>query len=273
MNYGLVTGANRGLGLALLPQLLLKDPELHLFMGTRDLECGRIAVQTLPAELQNRVTPIELDVTAQSSLTTASQTITSIIDERVSTTPTLSLLINNAGVLGESESAEVTLDVNVHGAIATTTTFLPLLSPTCTIIFTSSSCGTRFLGGLPPATRAKLLAPTLTTDSLLQLLPTLPQSDIYSLSKLAINIFSLILSRSNPSKFIKAVSPGFTNTEMCRNYTGPRVPKSPTLGATVFVAALHGVGSNKTAVFVKQNDKAGIDPEQATSVLTEFETE
>lgn len=35
-----------------------------------------------------------------------------------------------------------------------------------------------------------------------------------------------------------ACSPGFTNTRMCKGYTGTRRPKPPRLGASVFAAAL-----------------------------------
>jgi hypothetical protein len=49
-----------------------------------------------------------------------------------------------------------------------------------------------------------------------------------------------MLARQHPDMYINACSPGFTNTGMCANYTGSRVPKDVALGADVFakVAAL-----------------------------------
>jgi NAD(P)-dependent dehydrogenase (short-subunit alcohol dehydrogenase family) len=267
--YGLVTGANRGLGLALLAPLLTADPTLHIFMGTRSIDSGTTAVQTLPSEFRHRVTPVALDVTDATSLSDAF----GVISKKSSSSPSLALLINNAGVLGESESASDTLSTNYFGAISTTEKFLPLLTPNATVLFTSSSCGTRFLGSLPANTRESLLHPSLTTAGLTELLTQLPQDDIYSVSKCAVNVYTLILSRANPSMLIKAVSPGFTNTGMCANYSGSRVPKSPELGATVFSEAIYGVGKGLTGVFVKQNDKAGVEVGKAQSVLTEFATD
>ena len=43
-----------------------------------------------------------------------------------------------------------------------------------------------------------------------------------------------ILARKHPDMSINACSPGFTNTGMCANYAGSRVPKEPALGADVF---------------------------------------
>lgn len=43
-----------------------------------------------------------------------------------------------------------------------------------------------------------------------------------------------ILARKHPNMSINACSPGFTNTGMCANYTGTRVPKDAALGADVF---------------------------------------
>lgn len=43
-----------------------------------------------------------------------------------------------------------------------------------------------------------------------------------------------MLARKHPNMSINACSPGFTNTGMCANYTGTRVPKDAALGADVF---------------------------------------
>ena len=71
---------------------------------------------------------------------------------------------------------------------------------------------------------------------------------------------------------MNAVSPGFSNTGMCANYSGSRVPKSPELGATVIVETLEGVGKGKTGLFLKQNSKAGCKVEEAETVVTAWKT-
>ena len=65
-----------------------------------------------------------------------------------------------------------------------------------------------------------------------------------------------------------ACSPGFTNTRMCDNYTGPRVPKEPALGASVFGKVMFGeLGRGQTGAFFKEASKAGTPLEHAVSKI------
>ena len=47
----LVTGANKGIGLAIVRKLLREFPDTCLLLGSRDVERGSSAVKTLLAEL------------------------------------------------------------------------------------------------------------------------------------------------------------------------------------------------------------------------------
>ena len=272
--YGVVTGGNRGIGLALIPQLLGEDLNLHLFMGCRILAEGIAAVSSLETQFHSRITPVLLDVTSTKSLTAAFATISAIASNG------LSLLINNAGILGENDTPfEDVIAVNFQGVIDTTTTFLPLLlnsslTKCSTVITTSSSCGVRLLASLDIETQNELLNKDLTIQGLKEMVALLKFStdDIYSVTKLGVNIFTLILSRKyNIDRLrILAVSPGFTNTDMCQNYDGDRIPKEIELGASVFKEALFGIGKNKTGIFVKQKSTAGTKLKNAVSVITDW---
>ena len=107
----LITGANRGIGRALVNEALRR--------GARRVYAGRRS-----GELQNaddRVTPIRLDVTNLSQIQRA-------VDE----VDTLDVLINNAGVaiyddLSNSDAIEQHLSVNFLGMFKVTRAFLPLL--------------------------------------------------------------------------------------------------------------------------------------------------
>ena len=62
----LVTGANKGIGLAIVRRLLAEFPETHLLLGSRDRGRGEAAVQDLLDDLgkdtKARLDLLELDV-------------------------------------------------------------------------------------------------------------------------------------------------------------------------------------------------------------------
>ncbi|MEO8551913.1 MAG: SDR family NAD(P)-dependent oxidoreductase, partial [Kofleriaceae bacterium] len=109
----LVTGANRGLGRALVTASLALGAR-RVYAGSRD-----------PAKLspQDRVVPLQLDVNDPRSLAAAA--------ERVSD---LTLLVNNAGVLVSGSVLTSSTDqiaqefaTNVFGTLAATRAFVPAL--------------------------------------------------------------------------------------------------------------------------------------------------
>src|SRR5918995_6796502 len=107
----LVTGANRGIGQALVEEALRKGAK-RVYAGTR---------RPL-AHLDGRVTPLTLDVT------NAAQTQAAV--ERVES---LDILINNAGMalyddLSDRAALERHLAVNLFGTYGVTQAFLPLLT-------------------------------------------------------------------------------------------------------------------------------------------------
>ena len=107
----LITGANRGIGQALVTEALKRGAK-RVYAGTRN------ALQ----HSDKRVTPLTLDVT------NASQ-----IQQAVNKVDTLDVLINNAGIavyddLSNSDVIEQHLAVNLLGMFKVTRGFLPLLS-------------------------------------------------------------------------------------------------------------------------------------------------
>ena len=107
----LVTGANRGLGHALVEELLRRGAQ-HVYAGTR---------QTA-AVGDERVTPVALDVTDPAQIQAAVDGVES-----------LDILINNAGVsvpddLTDRSAFDRHLAVNLYGTLDVTQAFLPLLT-------------------------------------------------------------------------------------------------------------------------------------------------
>jgi NAD(P)-dependent dehydrogenase (short-subunit alcohol dehydrogenase family) len=107
----LVTGANRGIGQALVTEALRRGAK-RVYAGTR---------QPL-AHPDGRVTPLTLDVTSPAQIQAAVQSVES-----------LDLLINNAGIalyddLSDRAVLEQHLAVNFFGSYDVTQAFLPLLT-------------------------------------------------------------------------------------------------------------------------------------------------
>jgi NAD(P)-dependent dehydrogenase (short-subunit alcohol dehydrogenase family) len=106
----LITGANRGIGRALLDEALRRGAK-RVYAGTRG---------TLQHS-DKRVTPLLLDVTNSSQIQAAVEKVES-----------LDILVNNAGIaiyddLSKPEVIEQHLKVNLFGPLSVTRAFLPLL--------------------------------------------------------------------------------------------------------------------------------------------------
>jgi NAD(P)-dependent dehydrogenase (short-subunit alcohol dehydrogenase family) len=107
----LVTGANRGIGQALVEEALRRGAK-RVYAGTRQ-------PLTHP---DRRVTPLILDVTNAEHIQAASRSVSS-----------LDILINNAGLalyedLSDRAALEQLLAVNLYGTYGVTQAFLPLLT-------------------------------------------------------------------------------------------------------------------------------------------------
>jgi len=132
MRVILVTGANKGLGLAVVRAVLLAAPDTVVLLGCRDLARGEAAVRQLETELccQDRLLALQLDVTSQESVTDAADWVSSKYFS-------LAGLVNNAGAT-YLESARAVMEVNYFGAARVCEAFIPLLQGTGRIVNISS---------------------------------------------------------------------------------------------------------------------------------------
>jgi len=144
----LVTGANRGIGLAAARQLAERG--YRVWLGARDPERGRAAEADLRADGLD-VRFVQLDVADEAQVRAAARTVEA-------ETPALDVLINNAAISRErapgaarpyapSElplaALKETFDVNLFGAVAVTQAFLPLIrrAPAGRIVNVTSGLG------------------------------------------------------------------------------------------------------------------------------------
>jgi NAD(P)-dependent dehydrogenase (short-subunit alcohol dehydrogenase family) len=208
MKSALVTGANKSIGFEVARQLAQKG--IYVYLGSRNLENGRAAVNTLLAEGLSNVEAIQLDITDDESVKNARTEIGK-------KTKTLDILINNAGIYGgypqgaldtTIDQFKAAYDANVYGVVRVTQAFIDLLKKSFEprIVNVSSSQGSI----------------TLHSD------PTYKYYDYkaaaYLSSKSAMNMYTVVLAYElKDSNFkINAVCPGYTKTD----FNGHRGPGS-----------------------------------------------
>ncbi|TDU88242.1 NAD(P)-dependent dehydrogenase (short-subunit alcohol dehydrogenase family) [Kribbella voronezhensis] len=212
----LVTGATKGIGRQIVQQL--GERGYTVLVGSRDLARGQATVKELVAEGIDAAV-VQLEVTDERSIRAAAEEI-----ER--TSGRLDVLVNNAAIIaeGDTAAAEIGLDVlrrgyetNVVGLVATTQAMLPLLRKAdgARIVNLSTELSSLTLVG-DPAERA----------STVRMLG-------YNSSKVAVNMVTVMLANElrGTGILVNAADPGKCATEM----GGLDTPRTPAQGAAVAV--------------------------------------
>jgi NAD(P)-dependent dehydrogenase (short-subunit alcohol dehydrogenase family) len=198
----LVTGANKGLGLAIAKGLA--SAGLSVWMGARDRSRGEEAVKSLRGEGLD-VRFVEIDVADEASVRRAAETVGREIDA-------LHVLVNNAGIVLDLQTppselgmddVKATYEVNVFGPIRVTQAFAPLLKAADDARIVNMSSG---LGSLALITDPTSL---FSTVNLLA----------YTSSKVALNAVTVSFAKEFEPFGIKvnAVEPGNVRTDLNGN--------------------------------------------------------
>jgi NAD(P)-dependent dehydrogenase (short-subunit alcohol dehydrogenase family) len=233
----LVTGGNRGLGLATAHGL--GEHGATVIVGARDAARGARAVRGL-REAGIDAEGVALDVTDPASVRAAA-------DEVGRRHGRLDVLVNNAGILPEATAgaADAPIDVdllrrtfetNVFGAAAVSQAFLPLLrrSEAGRIVNVSSTMGS--------------LADQLDPDSPFYGL-VMPG---YQASKTALNALTVSLSKAlagTPVR-VNSVCPGWVQTDLGGPDNRAAAPLTATEAARIVVAAATPAADAPTGTFL-----------------------
>lgn len=205
----LVTGANKGIGLAIARELARLG--FHVWITARDRLRGEKAVEQLQAEGLS-VQVLMMDVADDLSVQQATAALSAATDR-------LDVLINNAGVLLDVSATptqthlsdmKATFEVNLFGPVRVTQAFLPLLrtAKQARVIMLGSG-----LGSLALITDEASIYSTVNLLS-------------YSASKVALNAVTVCFAKELAAQGIKVnvVEPGNVKTDLNGN-TGALTPE------------------------------------------------
>ena len=232
MRRVLVTGANKGIGLAIVTAVLDEHEDTFVLLGTRNLDRGRVALKSLTEKhpaWADRTDVLELDVSSDDSVAKAAGQVAGKSDSQPAP---LYAVVNNAGIgFGVLKSV---IEVNTLGIRRVCEAFLPLLDASDgRIVNVTSAAGPNFVATCSPVRQRFFLDTQVEWASLESLIEEclaidggkdafadkgLGDGNSYGLSKACANTYTLLLARENPTLRINACTPGFIETDMTRPY-------------------------------------------------------
>jgi len=227
----LITGANRGIGLALVVKVLESSDEHQVYLGSRSIDRGEAAASEIIADnprWESRLQVLPLDVADTASVESAAKQV------RASLSPGESLygIVNNAGMGYPDSDLREVLEVNTYGIKRVVESFLSLLDAGAgRLVNITSAAGPNFVEGCNSAVQSMLVNPDITWEELETFMQRclsvagdseafnklgMGDGSSYGISKAAANAYTLILAREHPNLLINACTPGFIETELTR---------------------------------------------------------
>lgn len=184
----LVTGVSRGIGLALVKELLRRG---HNVIGACRHPDGQRDLWEIKSDYKDRFESLKLDVASESSIKEFSQSLSG---------RAIDVLVNNAGVLKDGDAGlsninlsafRQSLDVNTIGPLLLTKELLPHLKNSSNPKVVNM---TSLMGSLADNQSGGYYG--------------------YRMSKTALNMFSVCLAREFPDLTVLAIHPGWVKTDM-----------------------------------------------------------
>ena len=228
----LVTGGNKGIGLAVCERLLTEWKDTYVLLGSRDAQRGETAVRSIRdkygASVADRIECLVVDTASDESVQAAAS---SLKDQ------SLYAVINNAGI-GWGHTFQDTINTNYFGPRRVNDAFMPLLQkPGGRIVNVASASGPNFTAETPPSELKTWMhkpwtIPGATADEKIskidELAKTIKSDNAYGCSKALLNAFTVIQGKSHKDVIINSCSPGFIKTDLTK---GTSAGKPPSDGA------------------------------------------
>ena len=231
-----VTGANKGIGLAIVRAILKEHEGSFVYLGSRDLARGQEAAASLASEdptFRERIEVVAIDVASDASVAAAAKQIAASAGGEK-----LYGIVNNAGVGHGKADVRAMLDTNALGIHRVCEALLPLLEPNGgRIVNVTSAAGPSYVGALSADQQRFFTDPAIAwpvlrgfideqmaKDAATAKAQGLEGSAAYGLSKACANAYTLILAREHGGSsgsghlVVNACTPGFIATDMTLHY-------------------------------------------------------
>lgn len=227
----LVTGANKGIGLAIVEAILTDHDDTFVYLGSRAPERGRAAALGLigkRAAFEERIEPVALDVASDASVSDARGRVAESLRGEE-----LYGIVNNAGIGGSNADLAAVFGTNTLGVRRVCEAFVPLIATGGRVVNVTSAAGPSFVATCSPERQRFFLDAELTWERLAAFIAEcvkiagdpsafaakgLGNGDAYGLSKACANTYTMILAREQPGLHVNACTPGFILTDMTRRY-------------------------------------------------------
>ena len=256
----LITGANKGIGLATVAKLLSSYDETFLLLGSRDSKKGQQALNSLldiQPEWKDRLDLIQIDVEQDLSVNSAAE---EVVTKFGKTPSPLYAIVNNAGIGDSMLGLNKVLQVNTFGPKRVCDAFLTLLNPSIgRVVNVTSASGPLYLAGSSNETKKLLTNPEVSWTEIEKFMSECLKLEserttdwggdwsAYGISKACTNAYSIYLAKKNPNLTINACTPGFIETDLTRPMaeSNGKTPaemgmKSPEEGVSASVFLLMG---------------------------------
>eukprot|EP01036_Dinobryon_divergens_P029877 gene29877-39044_t len=214
----LVTGANKGIGFALVRRLLNEFNDTFIYLGSRDISRGEAAVKSLIEESDSWTTRLKLvhiEVDSVSSVQSAKDAIASSLREDHSS---LFAVVNNAGV-----------------------GFGPMFVAKCNEnmkqFFTKKDIQWSEIDTLMQSCHPNMKQDDYAAIGIVD--------SAYGFSKACLNSYMMFLSNEHPNLKINSCTPGYIETDLTKSFEGSKKPPYEGTHSPVALLFKESIGTGK----------------------------